>query len=159
MSHYSARITWQQSDGDDFTAQRYSRVHRWRFDGGAEIPGSPSPHAVRAPYSDAAAVDPEEALLAAIASCHMLCFLYAAARAGYDILSYDDDAAAVLEATTPGATPWMTRAILKPSIRFAGAKIPDDAAVAALHETAHGDCYIAHSVKTAIQVAGSWEHT
>lgn len=158
MSRYSARITWQQRDGDDFTGLRYSRVHRWDFDGGAAIAGSPSPQNVRAPYSDAAAVDPEEALLAAISSCHMLCFLYRAARAGYEVASYDDAAEAVLEATATGATPWMTRAILRPSIRFSGTKIPDDAAVAALHEAAHGDCYIAHSVKTAIEVAGSWEH-
>lgn len=157
MTAYTAQTQWQRQ-GAVFTDNRYSRAHRLRFDGGLDIPGSSSPHSVRLPYSDPAALDPEEALIAALSSCHMLCFLYLAAKAGYVVDEYLDQAEGVLE-TPPGeAHAYITQVTLKPAIRFSGAKRPDDAVLAELHHRAHDDCALAHSVKAAITLAGSWAH-
>src|SRR5207248_3214535 len=84
-------VNWKRGDAK-FTDQRYSRAHTWRFDGGITVPGSSSPLSVRLPYSVAEAVDPEEALVVALASCHLLTFLYEAAKQGYVIDSYADEA-------------------------------------------------------------------
>ncbi len=84
MSRYTANIRWTRGDAK-FTDNRYSRRHLWRFDGGIEVPASSSPHSVPLPYSSADAVDPEEAFVASIASCHMLWFLSIAAKRGHRV--------------------------------------------------------------------------
>ena len=154
MSEHTALVRWQRGDGD-FAQGRYSRRHEWRFDGGAVVPASPSPHVVPAPWSDAAGVDPEEAFIAAISSCHMLWFLSFAAQAGYVVDRYADEARGEMQ-TRPDGVAWVARAILSPQIRFTGTKAPDEAAVTALHHKAHASCNIAHSARTEISVEPRW---
>jgi organic hydroperoxide reductase OsmC/OhrA len=146
MAEYTARITWQRGDAA-FTDNRYSRGHTWAFDGGVEVPASSSPHSVRLPYSIEAAVDPEEAFVASLSSCHMLTFLYLAAKAGYRVDSYDDNAIGILEKNAVGKMA-VTRVTLRPLIRFSGEKKPSREALNDLHHHAHEECFIASSVKT-----------
>lgn len=154
MSTHTAEIRWSRNDSR-FTDNRYSRAHEWRFDGGAVVPGSSSPHVVRVPFSDPAAVDPEEAYVAALSSCHMLWFLGLAARDGYLVDSYVDSALGDMEKNGEGKEA-ITRVTLRPDVVFSGSKVPDDAAVSALHHEAHESCFLANSVKTRIVVEGSW---
>jgi len=144
MADYCACVNWQRRPDEAFTDQRYSRRHDWRFDGGALVPGSSSPHSVPLPYSDPAAVDPEEAFVAALASCHMLWFLSLAAKAGWVVDGYRDDAVGTMARDARGRLA-ITRVTLRPELRFAGAA-PDTAAHEALHHAAHEACYIANSV-------------
>lgn len=157
MSHYSALIEWQK-DGSAFTDNRYSRAHRWTFDGGVVVPASSSPQVVRVPFSDPANVDPEEAFVAALSSCHMLWFLSLAAAAGYVVEHYRDAAEGQMAHNDAGQE-IMTQVILHPEVRFGTGKTVDDAAVAHLHHRAHESCYLANSVKSEISVAGSWSQT
>jgi organic hydroperoxide reductase OsmC/OhrA len=152
MSAHTATIAWQRGDAD-FTGGRYSRRHEWRFDGGAVVAASPSPHVVPAPWSDAAAVDPEETYVAAIASCHMLWFLSLAAERGLVVDAYTDDATGTMARIAPGRQA-ITEVVLRPRIAFAGGA-PDAATLDALHEAAHERCFIANAVKTAIRVEPS----
>lgn len=153
MPHeYTANIAWR-SDGGSFTDGRYSRAHRWHFDGGATVAASASPGIVPLPYSDPAGVDPEEALIAAAASCHMLWFLSLAARQGYTVQSYQDSAAGQLEPNEHGKMAFR-RIVLRPRIEFSGAA-PDAAQLQALHHAAHEECYIAHSLRAEIVVAAA----
>jgi organic hydroperoxide reductase OsmC/OhrA len=145
-----ATIAWQRGDAS-FVDGRYSRRHEWRFDGGAVVAASPSPHVVPAPWSDAAAVDPEEAFVAAIASCHMLWFLSLAAERGHVVESYADEAVGTMARIAPGRQA-ITEVVLRPLIAFAEGAPVDAATVATLHEAAHERCFIANSVKTAIRV-------
>ncbi len=131
---------------------RYSRAHTLRFDGGAEIAGSPSPDIVPLPYSDAAAVDPEEAFVGAISSCHMLWFLDLARRDGWVIETYEDHAVGQMTKNDAGAF-WVSRVALRPVITWS--KGPDAEGEAALHKKAHHACFIANSVKTEIVVETS----
>jgi organic hydroperoxide reductase OsmC/OhrA len=149
-SRHTARVQWTR-DGAVFTDLRYSRRHAWRFDGGVDVPASSSPHSVKVPFSAEDAVDPEEAFVASIASCHMLWFLSIAAKRGYVVDRYDDDAEGFLEKGADGRT-WMTRVTLRPAIAWSGERVPAQADVAAMHDAAHHACYIANSVKTAITV-------
>lgn len=150
MKHeYIAHITWE-SDGSPFASGKYSRAHRWRFDCGIEIEASASPSVVPLPYSRADAVDPEEAFVAAISSCHMLTFLYLASRQGVDILSYHDRAVGYMDAATGGRLA-VTRVILKPEIAYRG-DAPSKATIDALHHAAHEECFIANSVRTNIKI-------
>ena len=144
MTRYQATIEWTR-DGAAFTDNRYSRGHVWRFDGGVDVPASSSPHVVPVPMSVAAAVDPEEAFVASLASCHMLWFLSIAAKQGFVVESYRDEAVGVLDKT------WMSRVTLCPKVTFSG-RAPDDAAHRALHHKAHEKCFIANSVKTDVRV-------
>jgi organic hydroperoxide reductase OsmC/OhrA len=121
------------------------------LDGGIEIAGSSSPHSVPVPYSDVNAVDPEEAFVASIASCHMLWFLAIAAKRGYRIDTYADDAEGILEKDADSRMS-MTRVVLRPRIAFGDDRQPPSAEVAAMHEEAHRKCYIANSVKTLIAI-------
>lgn len=148
MHHYTALIHWQRQ-GAAFTDKRYSRGHEWRFDGGTRVPASSSPHAVREPYSVAAAVDPEEAFVASISSCHMLWFLDLAARAGWVVDDYLDKAVGVMTPNAQGRW-WVSRVTLRPQIAFGGERVPDAAELARLHHAAHVDCFIANSVKSEI---------
>ena len=150
MSTHSATVEWSRDD-QTFTDNRYSRRHVWRFDGGASVPGSASPHSVPVPYSDASAVDPEEAFVAAISSCHMLWFLSIAAKRGYRIDRYVDEAEGVLEKDANGAMS-MTRVVLRPRIAWSGDTTPTSEAITQMHDEAHHACYIANSVKTVVSV-------
>ena len=127
---------------------RYSRGHRWHFDGGVEVPASSSPHVVPLPYSVQAAVDPEEAFVASLSSCHMLWFLSLAAKAGYVVDSYRDEATGVMNRNAEGRMA-MTRVTLRPGVRFGGAA-PNSEQLEALHHEAHAQCFIANSVKTEV---------
>lgn len=149
MQQFEAQVVWQRG-AQPFLDQRYSRAHAWRFDGGLSVPASSSPLSVPLPMSDAAAVDPEEALVAAAASCHMLFFLSLAAQRGYIVDSYVDSAVGTLAKGADGKLA-MTRIALRPAISYAGAA-PDAAALAALHHAAHERCYVANSLKAEIVV-------
>lgn len=150
MSVYTAELSWQRGADEAFTDQRYSRRHRLRFDGGAELAGSSSPAVVPLPWSDAAAVDPEELFVAALASCHMLWFLSLAARAGHIVDTYEDEAVGEMARDAKQRLA-MTRVTLRPRVRCAGPNPPDAAALAALHHRAHEACFIANSVTTQVR--------
>lgn len=150
MSDYFATVEWRRN-GAVFSDNRYSRAHVWRFDGGLTVPGSSSPHVVRAPYSDPAAVDPEEAFVASVSSCHMLWFLVLAVKAGLVVDSYTDEAVGVMEKNAQGKLA-ITRISLRPRIEFSGTKVPIAAELDALHHKAHEECFIANSVRTEITV-------
>jgi organic hydroperoxide reductase OsmC/OhrA len=155
VANYEATVRWRRGHGERFTDQLYGRAHAWHFDGGAVVPASSSPHVVRPPLSDPASVDPEEALVAALSSCHMLFFLSLAASAGYVVESYEDAAQGAM--TREDGRTWMSRVTLRPHVVFGGEARPDAAAVEALHHEAHERCYIANSVRTAIAVDGRAE--
>jgi organic hydroperoxide reductase OsmC/OhrA len=149
MSHHTATVHWQRNDAP-FTDNRYSRAHRWRFDGAVEVPASSSPSVVPLPMSDPNAVDPEEAFVAALSSCHMLWFLSIAAEAGFVVESYDD--AAVGTMARNAERQWaMTLVVLHPRVAFAGPRRPGAEEFATLHHRAHDACYLANSVKTEVR--------
>jgi organic hydroperoxide reductase OsmC/OhrA len=143
-----ATIEWRSDGG--FREGRYSRAHRWSFDGGAVVPASASPHAVRPPFSDPAGVDPEEALVASVSSCHMLWFLHVARDAGLDVAAYRDEARGTMGKDERGRMA-VTRIVLRPDIEFAG-EGPDSETLARLHHEAHEQCFIANSLRTEIVV-------
>ena len=149
MSEHKASIRWVHAKGDFFKGT-YSREHTWTFDGGVTVPASPSPSAVPQPYSNPANVDPEEAFVASIASCHMLTFLYVASRARFEVVSYDDDAVGTMTKNERGV-PWVSSVTLKPRIVY-GDRKPSLEDETRLHEAAHDQCFIANSVKTGIRV-------
>jgi len=150
MSEHKAIIHWNCT-GPDFLKGKFSREHTWTFDGGATVPASPSPAVVPAPWSNAAGVDPEEAYVASLASCHMLTFLWLASREGFQADSYDDDAVGTMSKNERGV-PWVSAVKLRPRIAWSGAKIPAPADLDRLHHHAHEQCFIANSVKTEITV-------
>ncbi|WOX51977.1 OsmC family protein [Aeromonas sp. CD] len=149
MSEYGAIISWQRGASEPFVDQGYSRAHWWEFDGGVRVPASSSPHVVPLPWSVAENVDPEEAFVAAISSCHMLTFLWLAARAGYLVESYRDEAVGIMEANARGRQA-ITRVTLQPLVQFGGERQPDLAVLEQLHHQAHEECFIANSVTTDI---------
>ncbi|MEZ9385624.1 OsmC family protein [Vibrio lentus] len=151
MSEYSAVIRWARGDDEAFSDNQYSRGHMWEFDGGVTVPASSSPHVVPLPFSVEANVDPEEAFIAALSSCHMLTFLGIAAKQKYVIDSYVDDAVGVLEEDESGSSS-VTKVTLRPDIVFSGSKIPTAKQLDKLHHLAHKNCFIANSVKTEIVV-------
>ena len=150
-SHHTATIAWQRG-ADDFLDKRYHRAHTWQFDGGATVAASSSPHVVPLPYSDAAAVDPEEAFVAALSSCHMLWFLDIACRAGWRVNRYTDAAVGTMAPDAQGRLV-VSHVQLRPVTVFEAAHAPSDEALAALHHQAHGACFLANSVKTQIDCA------
>ena len=150
MSEHSAIVRWQR-DNADFARGRYSRAHEWRFDGGAVVAASASPAVVRVPWSDPAGVDPEEAFVAAIASCHMLWFLSLAAERGFIVEHYEDDAVGTMGKIANGHEA-VTDVVLRPRIVFGGERTPDAKEIAALHESAHERCFIANSVRSTIRI-------
>jgi organic hydroperoxide reductase OsmC/OhrA len=151
MASHKATILWT-GDGADFTKGRFSRAHRWSFDGGITIEGSSSPSVVPVPLSKAEAVDPEEAFVASLASCHMLTFLYHAARKGFTVTRYEDQAEGTLAKNDKGKF-YVAKVVLSPKIAFGGDKQPSAAELADLHHQAHEDCFIANSVITEVVVA------
>ena len=151
MSTYTATVRWNCKESrEGFAKGQYSRAHEWAFDGGTVSPASASPHIVPAPWSDAAGVDPEEAFIASLVSCHMLFFLDFARRAGFAIENYVDEAEGVLEKRADGKMA-MTRVTLRPRVTWADQQ-PDAAALADLHHRAHEACFIANSVTTEVKV-------
>ena len=156
MAVHTASVIWSRGD-QAFTDNRYSRAHDWRFDGGAIVRASSSPHVVRTPFSDPAAVDPEEAYLAALSSCHMLWFLGLAAQDGLVIDRYEDTPRAELVENDDGRA-WIADVRLVPHVTVAGARSPTDEIVADLHHRAHEACFLANSVRTRISIAGTWAY-
>ena len=151
MSTYTATIRWTRSGDGDFAKGQYSRAHEWAFDGGAVVPAGPSPHIVPEPWGNPAGVDPEEAFVASLSSCHMLFFVDFARRAGFVVDSYIDEAEGVLGKRADGRMA-MTRVTLRPRIEWSGEKRPDGVAIADLHHRAHDACFIANSVTTEVVV-------
>jgi organic hydroperoxide reductase OsmC/OhrA len=150
MSEHKAIIKWTHSQGE-FLKGTYSREHTWTFDGGMTIPASPSPTAVRPPFSNPANVDPEEAFVASISSCHMLTYLYVASKKGFELASYEDEAVGTMTKNERGI-PWVSSIVLRPRIVYSGSKSPTPEEEAQLHHAAHDQCFIANSVKTDIKV-------
>jgi organic hydroperoxide reductase OsmC/OhrA len=147
---YSARLHWERGNAP-FTDNRFSRGHSWHFDGGVEVPASSSPQVVRVPMSVAAAVDPEEALVASLSSCHMLWFLGLAAQGGWRVDDYSDDARGVMGKNSAGKTA-MLQVTLRPRVAFSGERVPSRAEIATLHHRAHEECFIANSVTTEVLI-------
>ncbi len=151
MGSYQATVQWSR-EGANFLDNKYSREHQWIFDGGATVAGSSSPHVVPTPYSNPAAVDPEEALIVALASCHMLSFLYVAGKRGFVVDEYRDEATGKMAKNAAGKS-WISEVTLHPKVLFSGEKTPDQPEIAAMHHQAHEECFIANSVKTEVRVA------
>ena len=149
MSHHSAEVVWQRDDLP-FLDQRYSRAHLWRFDGGTEVAASASPHFVPLPYSDASTVDPEEAFVASLASCHMLWFLSLAAERGFRVDHYADHAIGEMGRNDTGRLA-VTAVTLRPAAVFSGERLPSHDDIGALHHAAHDACFIANSVRTEVR--------
>ncbi|MDB6125629.1 MAG: hypothetical protein JWQ71_4622 [Pedosphaera sp.] len=150
MSEHKAIIRWSRTS-PEFLKGKYSREHTWTFDGGLTIPASPAPSVVPVPYSNPAHVDPEEAFVASISSCHMLTFLYHAGRQGFQVDSYEDEAIGIMAKNEKGI-PWVSKVDLRPKIVYSGDKLPSSADEEKLHHLAHEQCFIANSVKTDITV-------
>ena len=146
---YFATTRWQRGDAA-FADRRYPRRHEARFDGGLTLPMSSSPLVVRTPLSDASAVDPEEAFVASLSSCHLLWFLDIACRAGWIVDDYRDEAVGTMDRDADGRLA-MTEVVLRPVVRFGGERRPDQAAYEALHHEAHEQCFIANSVKSTLR--------
>jgi organic hydroperoxide reductase OsmC/OhrA len=153
MSEHRATIEWAGgAAAGDFVKLRFTREHRWTFDGGASVVASAAPSVVPAPWSNPHGVDPEEAFVASLASCHMLTFLFVAAKAGFAVATYRDDAVGIMAKNAAGKA-WVSKVTLSPRITYAGDKQPTAEELAALHHAAHDGCFIANSVKTEIVIA------
>lgn len=148
---YVADVAWTRDPAVPFKNDRYSRAHEWRFDGGVTVPGSSAPTSVPVPLSKADAVDPEEAVVAAASSCHMLFFLAFAAKRGFMIDSYADHAVGVMTKNERGKL-FLSRITLSPKIVFSGDSHPTQAEIAELHHRAHEECYIANSLRAEMVV-------
>ena len=155
MAEYKTVVLWSR-DGATFTDNRYSRSHRWLFDGGVEVAASSSPHVVPVPLSVAAAVDPEEAFVVSLSSCHMLWFLSIAAKREFVIESYRDEAVGVMGKDESGKLA-MTRVTLRPEAHFSGENRPTADEVLAMHHGAHEQCFIARSVRTDVRCEPIWD--
>lgn len=141
MSEYMATVSWSRSAGEAYIDNKYSRGHEWNFDGGVTVPASASTHIVPLPYSVEENVDPEEAFVASLSSCHMLFFLSIAAKNKYVVDVYVDDAIGKM---------WMAKVTLKPRILFSGDKKPSLTKLTKMHRQSHEHCFIANSVKTEV---------
>jgi organic hydroperoxide reductase OsmC/OhrA len=149
MPEYVAKISWTRSAGEAYIDNKYSRGHQWHFDGGVIVPASASTHIVPLPYSIEQNVDPEEAFVASLSSCHMLFFLSIAAKNKYVIDEYVDDAIGQMEKNDIGKM-WMAKVTLRPKISFSGGKKPDLVKLTKMHHQSHDQCFIANSVKTEV---------
>lgn len=154
MARYTATIAWERNDAR-FTDNRYSRAHVWRFDGGADVPATASPHVVPAPLTDPAGVDPEEAFVASLSSCHMLWFLSLAARRGLVVDQYEDEAEGVMGKDEAGRLA-MTEVTLRPHVVYASDAAPSEDEDRALHRAAHEKCFIANSVRTNVRIVSQF---
>lgn len=147
---YSATVTWRRDPDADFAKGRYSRGHLWRFDGGIEVKAAASPHVVPKALTPEDAVDPEEAFVASLSSCHMLTFLDLARRAGFVVDAYEDAAEGEMEKNAAGRL-WVSRVTLRPRISYAG-NAPSAAELDRLHHDAHDLCFIANSVTSDVRI-------
>ncbi|MGI8967152.1 MAG: OsmC family protein [Limisphaerales bacterium] len=150
MSEHKAIIAWRRMSSD-FLKGKYSREHTWTFDGGLTVPASPSPDVVPVPYSNPAHIDPEEAFVASISSCHMLTFLYLAAKQGFQVDSYRDEARGIMTKNEKNI-PWISSVMLQPEIIYSGEKLPAREEEEQLHHLAHEQCFISNSIKTEVTV-------
>ena len=155
MAEYTVDVTWERGEAE-FVDGKYSRAHWWHFDGGVTVAASSSAHVVPVPYSVPSNVDPEEAFVAALSSCHMLTFLSMAAKRGFVVDRYVDRAAGVLARNQDGQLA-MTRVTLHPDTRFAGSRQPSGIEMRVMHAEAHEECFIANSVRTIVEVEPTWE--
>ena len=151
MSNYIATVSWRRAEDETFTNNEYSRGHEWTFDGGLTVPASSSPHVVALPFSVEDNVDPEEAFVASISSCHMLFFLSIAAKRRLVIDDYLDEAVGIMAANADGLI-CMTQVTLRPRVVFTGAKQPSIEQIEKMHHQSHQQCFIANSVKTEIVI-------
>lgn len=149
MSQYGATVKWQRQPSEVFHDNQYSRGHEWQFDGGVTVPASASPHIVPLPLSVAENVGPEEAMIAALSSCHMLVFLSIAAKKRYVVESYEDQAIGTLAPNQEGKTA-LTQVVLRPKVIFSGEKQPSVEMLEKMHHQSHENCFIANSVKTEV---------
>lgn len=145
-----ATVTWSNTN-EQPSSHRYSRAHSWRFDGGVVVPASSSPDIVPVPMSDPAAVDPEEAFLASLSSCHMLWFLSLAHRDGFFATTYNDEATGEMRPNEHGKL-YVAEVILRPRIEWAPPRSPSETELAELHHRAHLECFLANSVHTQIRI-------
>src|SRR3954451_15860066 len=150
MSQHKAIVSWKRTS-PEFVAGKYSREHTWTFDGGVTVPASSSPSVVPLPWSNPACVDPEEAFVASVSSCHMLTFLYLASREGFQIDSYKDQAVGLMTKDEKKVS-WISAITLNPKIAYGGQKIPSATDEERLHHLSHEQCFIANSIKTAVTV-------
>jgi organic hydroperoxide reductase OsmC/OhrA len=150
MSEHTATIIWQRGD-QPFIDNAYSRGHEWKFDGGATVPASASPDVVPLPMSVAENVDPEEAFVASLSSCHMLFFLSIAAKRGFIVDSYTDAALGYTGKNKDGRVA-VTKVVLEPKVSFVGDKVPTAEQMQQMHEKSHDLCFIANSVNTEVIV-------
>jgi organic hydroperoxide reductase OsmC/OhrA len=150
MANITAAVAWKRGSDEAFTDNKYSRGHEWAFDGGVKFRASSSPSVVPR-FSDPAGVDPEEAFVASLSSCHMLTFLYVAAKRGFVIDSYEDHATGAMGKNDKGRF-WVNTVTLHPRITYGGGKTPDKATEDQMHHAAHDDCFIANSVLTEVRV-------
>jgi organic hydroperoxide reductase OsmC/OhrA len=146
MSEHTATIVWARSS-EDFQYDQFNRAHSWTFDSGVVVPASAAP----AYHGDSDRVDPEEAFVASLSSCHMLTFLAIAARKRFIVEGYTDHALGVLTKNEHGK-PWMSRVTLHPKAIFSGDKRPTSQEIDTMHHSAHENCFIALSVKTEVVV-------
>ncbi|MFB2551934.1 OsmC family protein [Ensifer soli] len=149
MPVHVATVVWERGADEAFADGRFHRGHHWTFDGGLMVRASSSP-AVIPRYSDASGIDPEEAFVASLSSCHMMSFLYVAGKRGLVVNRYSDTAEGLLSRTAEGQY-WISRVVLRPLIVWEG-DAPDEATIADLHDLAHRECFIAHSVRTEVSV-------
>jgi len=146
MSEHKATISWRR-ETPDFDPETYNRDHDWTFDAGITVRGSAAPE-----YKGGeSCVDPEEAFVASLSSCHMLTFLAIAAKKKFVVDSYRDEPVGVLEKNEAGRMA-VTRATLRPTVQFSGDRIPSADEIRSLHDSAHHHCFIANSVKTEITI-------
>jgi organic hydroperoxide reductase OsmC/OhrA len=148
---YTATVKWARSADEVFVDGKYSRVHQWKFDGGMQFNASSSPHVVPIPMSDPAFIDPEEAFIASLSSCHMLFFLSFCAKQKYVVIQYEDNAEGILGKGEDGKQQ-MISVTLHPTVKFEDGKSPSEEILSHLHELSHESCFIANSVKTKIDV-------
>ena len=152
MAQHKAKIEWKCTT-PDFRLGKYTREHTWSFDGGVSVPASAAPAVVPAPWSNPAHVDPEEAFVASISSCHMLTYLHVARLAGFQIESYADEAVGEMAKNERGVA-WVAVVTLNPTIVYGGDKRPTHEQEAELHHKAHDGCFVSQSVKTDVKVSG-----
>jgi len=152
MAQHKAKIEWKCTT-PDFRLGKYTREHTWSFDGGVSVPASAAPAVVPAPWSNPANVDPEEAFVASISSCHMLTYLHVARLAGFQIESYADEAVGEMAKNERGVA-WVAVVTLNPTIVYSGDKRPTHEQEAELHHKAHDGCFVSQSVKTDVKVSG-----
>ncbi len=149
MAEYFSKVVWQRQPEENFIDKKYSRGHQWEFDGGVVVPASASPHIVPLPYSVEENVDPEEAFVASLSSCHMLFFLDLASRESFVVDQYIDNAIGRMEKGNDGKI-MVTKVTLRPEITFGLSKLPSREQIEKLHHRAHDLCFIANSVKTEV---------